>query len=134
MLNIFPIQFLAPVAYLVLRVCIGTLLIRLGFSHMRNRDTLKEIFTLSFFPYTSFPVWCLTLIEIGVGILFLIGLYTQVAAILAMVYSIKFIVLHEKLTHPLIPEQKFSHFSFLHHVHSSFPVRECLHSIFRFSR
>lgn len=107
MLNIFPIQFLAPIAYLALRVCIGILLIRLGFSHMRNRDTLKEVFTFSFFPYTGFTVWYLVLIEIMVGTLFFIGLYTQIAAILTMIYSMKFIVLHERLRHPLIPERKF---------------------------
>lgn len=107
MLNIFPIQFLAPVAYLVLRVCIGVLLIRLGFSHMRNRDTLKEIFSFSFFPYTSFTIWYLSLIEIVIGVLFFIGLYTQIAALLGIVYAMKFIILHEKLKHPLIPERRF---------------------------
>jgi uncharacterized membrane protein YphA (DoxX/SURF4 family) len=107
MLNVFPIQFLAPIAYLILRITIGTLLIRLGFSHMRNRDTLTEVFTFSFFPYTGFTVWYLALIEIIVGALFFIGLYTQIAALLSMVYALKFIVLHKKLTHPLIPERTF---------------------------
>lgn len=107
MLNVFPIQFLAPIAYLVLRVCIGVLLIRLGFSHMRNREELKEIFEFSFFPYKGFTVWYLSIIEIVIGVLFFIGLYTQIAALLSMVYSFKFIILHEKLKHPLIPEQKF---------------------------
>ncbi len=107
MLNIFPIQFLAPVAYLILRVCIGTLLIRLGFSHMRNREELKEIFEFSFFPYKGFTIWALALIEIVIGVLFFIGLYTQIAALLTMVYSLKFIILHEKLKHPLIPERRF---------------------------
>ncbi len=107
MLNIFPIQFLAPVAYLILRVCIGVLLIRLGFSHMKNREGLKEIFEFSFFPYKRFIVWYLSLIEIVVGVLFFIGLYTQIAALLSLVYALKFIVLHKRLQHPLIPERKF---------------------------
>ena len=74
---------------------------------MKNRDTLKEIFTFSIFPYKNFTVWYLSLIEIIVGTLFFIGLYTQIAALLSMVYALKFIVLHERLKHPLIPEQKF---------------------------
>lgn len=112
MLNIFPIQYLAPVAYLILRVGVGILLIRLGFSHIKHRETLKEVLVFSFFPYRTFMVWYLALVEIGIGALFLLGLYTQVAALLAIAYSIKFIILHKKLSHPLIPEQKFLYTSF----------------------
>ena len=107
MLNIFPIQFLAPLAYALLRVCVGFILLRLGRRHLHNRDALAPIFSFSLFPYGRFFVWYLGLIEIGLGILFFIGLFTQVAALLAAVLSLKFIVMHRRFAHPLIPSRMF---------------------------
>lgn len=103
MLNLFPIQFLAPFAYLLLRVCIGLVLLRLGASHIRNRHALKDTFSCNFFPYGLFFVWYLGIMEIVIGGLFLAGFLTQLAALLGIVLSLKFIVMHKRFAHPLIP-------------------------------
>lgn len=103
MLNLFPIQFLAPIAYLLLRVCIGIVLLRLGVRHIQNRHSLKETFSFSMFPYGLFMVWYMGVIEVALGILFLCGFVTQLAALLTMLFSLKFIIMHSRFTHPLIP-------------------------------
>ncbi len=103
MLNLFPIQFLAPIAYLLLRVCIGIVLLRLGVRHIQNRHSLKETFSFSMFPYGLFMVWYMGVIEVALGILFLCGFVTQLAALLTILFSLKFIIMHSRFTHPLIP-------------------------------
>ena len=105
MLNVFPIQFLAPLAYSFLRVILGIVLIRLGLRHIRHREDLKNVFTFSFFPYGGFMVWYLAVIELILGVLFFVGFLTQIAALLAILLSLKFIVMHKKFHHPLIPER-----------------------------
>ncbi|QQR64742.1 DoxX family membrane protein [Candidatus Kaiserbacteria bacterium] len=105
MLNLFPIQFLAPFAYLLLRVSVGFILIRLGIIHIRNRHALKDTLSSGIFPYGLFFAWYLGIVEIIIGTLFLVGFLTQLAAILSMVLSLKFIMMHKRFTHPLIPSR-----------------------------
>ena len=103
MLNVFPIQFLAPLAYTLLRIVLGGILFQLGFQHIRHREGLKSVFTFPFFPYGGFMVWYLAIIELLLGVLFFAGFLTQIAALLAVLLSLKFIVMHKKFHHPLIP-------------------------------
>ena len=105
MLNIFPIQFLAPFAYLLLRVVLGFVLFYLGTSHIRNRHSLQDIFSFSFFPYGLFIVWYLGSVEILIGAMFIVGFFTQIAALLGMALSLKFLVMHKRFTHSLIPSR-----------------------------
>lgn len=105
MLNLFPIQFLAPFAYFLLRVCIGFILVRFGVVHIRNRHTLKDTFSFGIFPYGLFFTWYLGIVEIIIGTLFLVGFLTQLAAILSMVLSLKLMVMHKRFVHPLIPSR-----------------------------
>ncbi len=103
MLNIFPIQFLSMLAYAFMRVCIGIILIHLGRQNIHNRKELREIFTFRLFPYGGFFVWYLSIIEITLGLMFIAGFLTQIAALLLMVLSLKFIIMHRRLSHPLLP-------------------------------
>jgi len=103
MLTIFPIQFLAPLAYALLRICIGFIFLRLGKSHIHNREELKHIFTLPYFSHGLFFVWYVGSMEILIGTLFILGLFTQIAALLGMVYSLKLLFFRNRFVHPLIP-------------------------------
>lgn len=105
MLNLFPIQFLAPFAYLLLRVCIGFILIRLGVIHIRNRHTLKDTLSFNLFPYGLLFAWYLGIVEIIIGGLFIAGFLTQLAALLSMLLSLKFIVMYKHFAHPLTPSR-----------------------------
>lgn len=52
-----------------------------------------------------FFVWYLGLIEIALGILLLIGFLTQVVSLLTLLLSLKFILMHKRFAHPLIPSR-----------------------------
>ena len=105
MLNPFPILFLAPLAYSIMRVVVGIILIRLARRNIRNRHILKDTFTFSFFPYGGFFVWYLCIIELILGVMFIVGFLTQIAALLLMILSLKFIVMHKRFNHPLLPKR-----------------------------
>lgn len=107
MLNLFPIQFLAPIAYFLLRVCLGVIALRLGMKHMRYHALIKDQFTFSFFPFPTSLVVLMSLVEILSGTLLILGLYTQVAALALAILSLKIILMHKRLSHPLIPPRMF---------------------------
>jgi uncharacterized membrane protein YphA (DoxX/SURF4 family) len=105
MLNLFAIQFMAPLAYLMLRMCLGIILIRFGCLHIQHRHSLKEVFSLRLFPFGSFFVWYLGIVEIVLGSMLMLGLFTQLAALLTMLLSLKFIIMHKRFSHQLIPSR-----------------------------
>jgi hypothetical protein len=74
MLNLFPIQFLAPLTYFLLRITLGFLCIRIGFMMMRAENASKKRRFLG----TLFT---------GAGSLLFLGLYTQGAALLTLLLS-----------------------------------------------
>lgn len=103
MLNLFAIQFMAPLAYLMLRMCLGIVLIHFGCIHIQHRHSLKKVFSLRLFPFGSFFVWYLSVVEIVLGIMLVLGLFTQLVALLATLLSLKFIIMYKHFSHPLIP-------------------------------
>ncbi len=107
MLNLFPIQFLAPLAYALLRICVGVIFAYLGYSHIKAREELKNVFTLPILPFGLFFAWYVGIMEVIIGVLFIIGLFTQVAALLAILYTLKLVVLRKRFTHPLLPHGLF---------------------------
>jgi putative oxidoreductase len=107
MLNIFPVQFLAPLAYALLRICVGFIFIRLGYSHIKARQELKNVFTLPIAPFGLFFAWYVGILEIVIGTLFILGLFTQIAALLATFYCIKLLILRKRFSHPLLPRGYF---------------------------
>lgn len=105
MLNIFPIQFLAPLAYALLRLCVGWIFVHLGMNHFKNRESLAPNFNFSLFPFPRFIVAYMSIIELVIGVLFIAGYLTQIAALLAIVLSLKCLLMYSKITHPLIPSR-----------------------------
>lgn len=107
MLNPFPIQFLALFAYTILRICVGCTLVYLGFSHLKHRQELRENFSFRFFPYGLFFATYLGLVELFVGALFILGFYTQIAALLSILLSLKLIILNTRIASEYIPPRVF---------------------------
>lgn len=105
MLNPFPIQFLSLLAYLVLRVIAGFVLIVLGYRHFKARKELSQILTLPFFPFGGVATTFLILTELIVGVLFVLGMHTQYAALVVMAMSVKMVVLRPRFSHPSIPSR-----------------------------
>ena len=107
MLNPFPIQFLALAAYLLLRLFVGGILLYLGFTHYRHRKKLKKVFVLSWFPYGTFTIYTFAIGELLVGTLFILGAYTQYAALATILMSAKMLVMRNWFDHPSIPSKLF---------------------------
>ena len=86
MLSIFPellsYGLLGP---FVMRVALGVFFIVTGIAHSRQKELFK----------TTWPTWSKPwiyvggLVEVLLGLLFIIGLYTQVAALIGAVYALK---------------------------------------------
>jgi uncharacterized membrane protein YphA (DoxX/SURF4 family) len=79
----------------------------LGRSHIKARHELKNVFTLPILPFGLFFTWYISIAEIIIGTLFVLGLFTQIAALLAILYTLKLIILHKYFSHPLIPRRLF---------------------------
>ncbi len=103
MLNLFPIQFLALLAYFLLRVITGLALMVLGFSHLRCRHELAPVLRLRIFPFGRINLWLLVLFELFVSTLLVLGLFTQGAALLLIAYSTKMSIFNKSFAHRTIP-------------------------------
>ena len=107
MLNPFPIQFLALLAYFILRVGVGAMLIYFGATHARNSRALSKKLTLPLFPYGMVSAIVFSGTEIILGIMFILGFYTQIAALLTMGMSLKLLFLHKRFSSPLLESRSF---------------------------
>jgi uncharacterized membrane protein YphA (DoxX/SURF4 family) len=105
MLNPFPIQFLSLFAYFILRIFIGFILLVFGFRHWKQRESLYPVLVLPIFPFGKISVAILIISELVIGTLFVLGLYTQIAALITILMSIKMIILRKKFSHPALPSR-----------------------------
>ena len=109
MLNPFPIQYLALFAYFILRVFVGLVLLYLGNKHWEDRYELFEIKVPARFsfvgPFVKTGVFLLVIIEVVIGLMFIVGYYTQIAALILIIMSIKMLVFSKYLQHPSIPRK-----------------------------
>lgn len=106
MLNIFPIQFLAPLAYTLLRVAVGVLLIRIGIIRIKHRTPNSLIVATK----VSFPPSILLIVgflEIIAGAFLFVGLYTQIAALITLFFSFLHVLFPKRLSGTGIPPRIF---------------------------
>ena len=107
MLNPFPIQWMALIAYALLRLFVGGILLFLGFKHLKYRNELRHTLTLAWWPFGRLSTALLTLSEIGIGLFIILGAYTQYAVLLLMLICIEFIILRPYIAHHSIPTRLF---------------------------
>ncbi len=103
MLNLFPIQWLALLAYFILRLFVGCILLFLARSHLHVYRELVITSTCPIFPKKPLPIILLIVVEIILGVLFLVGIFTQVAAIGLFLLSLKMLWWRNRFTHFSIP-------------------------------
>jgi uncharacterized membrane protein YphA (DoxX/SURF4 family) len=104
MLNLVPIQFLAPLAYLTLRLFIGIIWLLLAKRHFLWRKEIKASLAKYWFP-SQLAIALIILTELAAGILFLAGFLTQIAAILSIIWCLKLIILRPVFSHPSFGDQ-----------------------------
>ena len=105
MLNLVPIQFLALFGYAILRVVVGLVWCHLALLHYQNRTEITPTLSLPIFPWPKVALTFVIMTELVAGILFVLGLFTQVAALLTIAWCIKLIVLHRAFLHPSFPNR-----------------------------
>jgi uncharacterized membrane protein YphA (DoxX/SURF4 family) len=105
MLNPFPIQWLALLAYFLLRVCVGIVLLYLGKKHIQHYKELVETTTWPLFKQSHFPIVMFIMSEIIIGIMLFIGALTQYAALFLIILSTKMLVWRNRFAHTSIPQR-----------------------------
>ncbi len=105
MLNPFPIQFLALLGYFILRVITGFIFLVLGYRHFKQRESLYPTLKMRVFPFEKTTTILFIITELTVGVLFIIGLYTQIAALIVIVMSLKMLFLRKYFSHPALPNR-----------------------------
>ncbi len=105
MLNLFPIQFLALFAYFILRIITGLVFLNLGLKHYKKREELSSVLILPIFPFGKISVIILITFELIIGTLLILGLFTQIAAILIILTSVKMLFLRHRFTHDSLPSK-----------------------------
>lgn len=102
MLNPFPIQFLAVLGYFILRVFVGWLLFWQGYN---------LIYQARFNTDTNLPprwlLWCLGILEIVLGLQFLLGFLTQIAAIITVLLATTLLLLPHTRIRKHVPDSSF---------------------------
>ena len=92
MLSVFPIHFLSLFAYFILRIFVGGILFYLGAKHALSWRQLATNFRISWWPFGGFSAVLLATFELIVGSLIIVGAYTQVAALLVALMSLKLFI------------------------------------------
>ena len=107
MLNPFPIQYLSLLAYFILRFGAGALLLHLGLRHFNERSSLKESLNGPFRKLGGFMVGYIILAELCIGVLLMLGAFTQYAAIALFFFSIDMCIGKRFLAHDSVPSPIF---------------------------
>jgi len=112
MINPFPTVFLALIAYAVLRIIVGLILVTLGYQHLfRRKAALRSALTAcipNFMSgYTGFFAAYFGVAEIILGLMYVVGFFTQIAALATVLLSFKMLYFRKRLTYPLVPTPLF---------------------------
>ncbi len=102
--NLVPIQFLALLGYAILRITIGLVFIVLALRHRSEAKTLITTIRIPYFPWPRTIVWSLIFLEFVIGLLFVLGLFTQGAAVLGGVWCLTLMMYRAYLKHPIFPD------------------------------
>ncbi len=95
MLNLFPIQWLSLVAYMILRLSIGVLFIHYAKVHFGQRMQCTH--------QASIKILLFALYEFFIGLLFLFGAFTQIAALFAIAYGIGLAIIKSRISAVSLP-------------------------------
>lgn len=106
MLNLVPLQFLALFGYALLRIVVGFIWVELALRHRQEAPRLKETLHLPLFPWTSVGITMIIVTEFIIGVLFILGLATQVAALLAIAWCLKLLIFRRYFTDKSFPDTR----------------------------
>lgn len=96
--TVFPdllVPFFAP---FILRVAVGLVFVSIGIRTWRRAGTLAHV-SLPFIGAQAWAPYLVGVLEVALGVMFLAGWYTQVAALIGILGSIKYAVYHKWWPH-----------------------------------
>ena len=103
MLNLFPIQWLALLAYFILRVGVGGVFLYLVHAQIKNWKQVPATINLPIIKNGKVIFTFLIMTELIIGALYIIGLATQAAALLAIALCIKILFWYKRFPTGSIP-------------------------------
>jgi uncharacterized membrane protein YphA (DoxX/SURF4 family) len=101
MLNPFPeILFLDPLAPFILRTAVGIIFLLIGYSHLtkERREGIASDLRLKWGATGTFFIWVIGIAEILSGLSLILGLLTQIGALVGGIISIKLLWLRKTYT------------------------------------
>jgi uncharacterized membrane protein YphA (DoxX/SURF4 family) len=109
--NPFPTMFLALIAHAVLRVIFGLILITLGYRHLTGQRAMLTNAIAVCTPRLSgmasgFAIY-FGVVELVLGAMFVMGAYTQIAALATVAYALKMLFFRKHFAPPVVPSPSF---------------------------
>jgi len=105
MLNPFPIQWLALLAYFILRLFVAVVLYVIVRQKIIHFQALVTSTRLPIFPNHPLPIKLLILTELAIAVALFVGAGTQYAALALIALSLKMLIWHNRFAHPVIPSR-----------------------------
>jgi len=96
MLNLFPILWLTPFGHFILRTVVGGILLALAILHIRQFRTFAPKLRLPVIHNGYITLTTFIIVEIVVSVLFILGIWTQLAALLTLSLSLKTLMWHKR--------------------------------------
>lgn len=101
--TLIPLQFLALLAYTILRIVLALVLLSYASRQFADRRALTPVLALPFWPFGRFSLVVLIATELLIAGLFLLGFLTQLAAILLILLLVKLRLFYGSREHPALP-------------------------------
>lgn len=105
MLNLFPIQWLAMLAYLILRLGIGSVFLYIAHGHIKNLASIGAKIDLPIIKNSRIIFTLLIICELIIGGLYIIGLATQAAALLTIALCLKMLFWYTRFPTGSLPSR-----------------------------
>ena len=97
-------MFLSLLAHALLRVFVGGTLFFLGIKHLRDRASVRTIMNMRWPRFAGFFAWYIGFVELLLGVMFVTGCLTQIAAILGGIMALKMLFFKKTFTYPTFPQ------------------------------
>jgi uncharacterized membrane protein YphA (DoxX/SURF4 family) len=106
MLNLVPLQFLALFGYAILRIVVGLVWLELALRHQQDAKRIATHLQIPLFPWPKAGISLIIIVEFIIGGLLVIGLFTQVAAGLSVLWCLKLLLLRRYFTDTSFPDTR----------------------------
>jgi uncharacterized membrane protein YphA (DoxX/SURF4 family) len=113
--SVFPdLLTFALAAPLFLRVAVGVLFLISGWKHLsRERDSLISLLRERYPALATFSAWYIGIVEILLGVFYVVGLFTQIVAILGAITALKMLYIKKWKGGALAPLARYSGSTYL---------------------